>query len=493
MDKEPADETTNYGNDEPKNTSSMPETSVDPVEQMERMADIAESDAKEIQHLKKVAENDHPGLVVPAEQEPQSDQLVDVRQDFIEQMHQPKSRSKVGTGKKAAIAILVVIVVGVAGFFIWWFAYYSQPNVVLADALKKLVTADSVNTGAILETTTEGLDGELMTREILLTSEFHGLTESSHFLAVNGANTSEDIENTEDEENDGGTSEATGLGLTAEIRMLSSGTLYAKLSNLDALAVEYDDTEASISEITEEIDGKWYQINAEDVLQFLGIGQAEMQPIIDFYHCSMSVAGQDYSKDLIALYQDYPFLSIEKSENEAFTSGATAYDLSINYEELANFLNALPNLGAMESIYVCYNTMAESLDIDEISAEDLAEVSAEELEEIFPADNLLQLEISNFGHELVRFSTNKSDGGIQQNFSIDFSYNYQEIAAPDEYWSAEDLVTVLQDYTSIFLEQMSTVDSAGESIDDSQDESENEWYDDDGWYLGEDLYEEGEE
>lgn len=455
-------------------------SSSDPVEQMERAADIAEQDAEDIRHLKKVAENKHPVVATPAE-ESQPSQPVDVRQDFIDQMHQPKSKSKIGAGKKAVIAILVVIVLGVAGFFTWWFAYYSQPNVALAGALKRLVTADDVNVGMILKTTGEDFSGETTNSEIILTSNFHNLTESSHFLAINNA-----AENMGDENTD----EASGSGLAAEARMLDDGTAYVKLDNLDTFETEYstnsENTETNETAATiDNINGKWYQLNIEDILQFLGADQSTAQPIADFYHCSIAVAGQDYSRDLIELYKQHPFLTAKKSKEKAFTSGATAYNLSVDYEALADFLNALPNLGAMESFYVCYNTMAESLGNDEISAESFTEYNAEDLEAALSSNHDLQIEISNFKHELVRISARNNDGDTQQELTADFAYQHEEIIAPDEYWTAEDLVAVMQDYITVLFAQMSTVDT----YDDLDiDEDENEWYDDEGWYLGEDLY-----
>lgn len=271
--------------------------------------------------------------------------------------------------------------------------------------------------------------------------------------------------------------------------MLGDGTVYVKLDNLDTFEAEYsangENIETNEAATAGDINGKWYQLNIEDILQFLGVDQATAQPIADFYHCSIAVAGQDYSKDLINLYKQHPFLTAKKSKEKAFTSGATAYNLNVDYEALADFLNALPNLGAMESFYVCYNTMAESLDNDEILAESFTEYNAEDLEAALSSDHNLQIEISNLKHELVRIVARNNDGDTQQELTADFAYQYEEITAPDEYWTAEDLVAVMQDYITMLFVQMSTVDAYD---DPDMNEDENEWYDDEGWYLGEDLY-----
>ena len=445
---------------------------VDPMEKAERAADIAESDAKELNHLKKVVESDKP--LVTTHDEQLEAKPVDVRQDFIDQMYAPKKSHKMGLGKKLAIIIVAVIVLGAAGFFTWWFAYYSQPSVVLADALGKFISADSINSGAILKTT----DGDESAGEILLTSEVHGLTESSHFLVVNSAEESDD---------------ETNAGLSAEAIMLDDGGLFVKVNGAEMLAV--GNGTATGTEVLDEIDGKWYQLGIEDILQFFGLDDETVRPITDFYNCSVAVAGQDYSKEITALYKSHPFLTAEKSIADAFTRGATVYDISIDYVALADFLNNLPNLGMAESFYVCYNTMAESLGNEQISAESFAEISAEDLADFFPEDYLLQFEIRNFGHELARVVALWSDGDIQQQLSIDLDYTYQEIELPESYWTPEDLITAAQEYSTAMFEQITIAEPEADNEEDVEDEDNewNNWYDDDGWYLGEDLYEDEEE
>ena len=79
---------------------------------------------------------------------------------------------------------------------------------------------------------------------------------------------------------------------------------------------------------------------------------------------------------------------------------------------------------------------------------------------------------------------------------MDFDYTYQELSAPEEYWTGEDLVEVMKDYSTVFLNQV-TISGPNEVDDDDEDNTEeteeNEWYNDDGWYLGEDLYEDEDE
>lgn len=85
----------------------------------------------------------------------------------------------------------------------------------------------------------------------------------------------------------------------------------------------------------------------------------------------------------------------------------------------------------------------------------------------------------------MRISARNNDGDTQQELTADFAYQHEEIIVPDEYWTAEDLVAVMQDYITMLFAQMSTVDAYD---DPDMNEDENDWYDDEGWYLGEDLY-----
>lgn len=472
----------------------------DPLAQMEREAEIAESDAKDIVRLQKIAENGHP-ITTPTE-ETQPVQPVDVRQDFIDQMHAPKPQPKGNTGKKIAITALVVLAVGLAGFFVWWFAYYSQPKKVLADALGNLVSADSVNIGANITTMGEDYSGVDTSTNFVMNSQIHGLTEFSSHLGF-GLDRMATITN-EDEDNKGYDEPVGSTGVIADLVMPGSGTLYVKLEGLDALEIEYDaededsqDVALDASATFDEINGKWYQLSIEEVLEFLGIDQDTARPVADFYHCAVAVAGQDYSRELKELYRAFPFLDATKSETESSTTGTTVYDLMVDYDALADFVNALPTLGMMESFYVCYNTMADSLRLNELSAESFDEVSADELAEIFSASSyVLQAEITNFGHELVRLSGYGSENPDEYSMVMDFDYTYQELSAPEEYWTGEDLVEVMKDYSTVFLNQV-TISGPNEVDDDDEDNTEeieeNEWYNDDGWYLGEDLYEDEDE
>lgn len=70
----------------------------DPLARIEREAEIAESDAKDIARLQKIAENGHP-ITTPTE-ETQPVQPVDVRQDFIDQMHAPNRSQKAILARK---------------------------------------------------------------------------------------------------------------------------------------------------------------------------------------------------------------------------------------------------------------------------------------------------------------------------------------------------------------------------------------------------------
>lgn len=469
----------------------------DPVSQMEREAEIAESDAKDIARLHKIAESGRSLPVAPDESKSESDQPVDVRQDFIDQMHAPKPKPKSNAGKKIAIVTLAVLAVSLVGFFVWWFAYYNQPKKVLADALGGLVSADSVNIDANIATMREDHNGTNTLTNLAFNGQIHGLTEFSGHLGASLGQATIDDEDEEDEEYYD--ESASGTGMVADLVMLDNGTIYAKLDGLGALEIEYDPEEeddknaALDSSITfDKINGKWYQLGVEEVLEFWGLDQDTARPVADFYHCTVAVAGQDYSRELKELYQNFPFLDATKSKAESSTAGTTVYDLAIDYEALANFINALPNLGIMESFYVCYNTMADSLKLNQLSSESFDEVSADELAEIFSETSYtLQAEISNFGHELVRFSAYESDNPDEYSMVMDFDYTYQELSAPEEYWTAEDLVEVMKDYSTVFLNQIT---SDGINRDNTDDEiEENQWYDDSGWYLGEDLYEDEDE
>ena len=149
------------------------------TDQIEAAATAAENNAKEEKALKRAFE---PGRsAVETHTELEDSRPVDVRQEFLDQIHNPKPKSKLGAGKKIAITLAVVLVLGIAGLSTWWFAYYSQPDIVLADALHKFIQSDSVSYGAILETRVDN-DGENVTNTMFLNGQVNGLTEFSQYL-----------------------------------------------------------------------------------------------------------------------------------------------------------------------------------------------------------------------------------------------------------------------------------------------------------------------
>ncbi len=465
--------------------------SMDPLKQMETAASAAENDTNDIERARKIAQNnERHHVTATADNTPGSAQPVDVRQDFIDQMHNPKAgRGGKGltTGKKIAIGVAVALLLIATGSLVWWFAYYSRPDVVVADAMGHLISAPSVNTNMV--TTNVYKYGDIQEPSTVTAStQRHGLTEFLTHLEFDASGLSDamDISDQDDESTESENSEE-GVGLSADVMMLGGGFLFAKLDGLSTLPIEYTDDNEVITEavgILEGIDGKWYQISIEEVLDLLGMEEETAKPIEDFYHCSIAVAGQDYSEELKAAYEQNPFLTATKSDAKPTMSGTKVYDININYDILANFLNTLPQLGMAESFYVCYNTMAESLGIDAISAGDFGAVNPEDLKGSM--SHSLQAEIANFGHELVRFIMQTSDDDQSTEMVIDFDYAYRELAAPSEYWTAEDLVMAIKELWVALVGGVDTYpdtdDVSGEEFDDSEDD---DWYDDDDWYYEE--------
>lgn len=468
------------------NTAEMapgPETpespAVDATEQMQNAVDAAEDHAKAVKEL----ESAYAEPAAPTPDAAQPSQPVDVRQDFINQMNAPKPKKDTKIGQKVAILVAVILLLGIGGFFTWWFAYYNRPEIVVADAVNKIITSGDINTFTTV-TPNKSMQNSGI-ESITISGQAHGLTEFSQRVDVSLG----DPRDGEEEK----------TSLSAETMMLGDGILYFKLDGLDNFSTEYsddldDDTlelAVSSSSLLDEINGKWYQIDIDEVMQFFGVEKSTSQPIVDFYNCTMSVASQDYSEELKALYRGSPFLKVEKSEAPSAYAGTTVYDLGVDYEKLADFLNALPHLSMAESFYVCYNTMAESLGMSEISAENASEVDAEEVEKTFSNDQKVQVEIRNFGHELVRLSVLSDEEDDPSSVIVDFDYSHQELSAPESYWTAEDLVTTIQEYFMLF-EQNITIDDGGHDYDfeydyDDEDYDDNEWFDDEDWYFDEET------
>lgn len=349
----------------------------------------------------------------------------------------PPKKHKVGI--IVGIVVLLLFLIGGGALIAWYFCVYNSPEVIAYDAMRQFISAEHVVTSGTMRLASSEADedGNITVAELKLNSSSMRLPNST---AIN-LNISERDRNNEIVDNH---EISFGLSFT----MLADGTIYFKTDNLaetidnafsaeDTNLGDLDNASQFAYAIVELLDNQTWQISLSDILDGLDLDSSISSPVEGFYDCILSAAGDN--DDLVNLYDAHRFVEITKTDQAAFTSGATRYQVALDYEQMTDFTNALPETTGGEQAIACYNNLAEELDLNHLSASDLPEVKAKDLEKLFPSDYQFYLEISNFGHQLKRIEAEGTTEDIKLNGFLDFDYSAVEVTAPSDYRPVTDL------------------------------------------------------
>lgn len=363
-----------------------------------------------------------------------ADSEQEYRDEFIAQMHHKStSGKKFGAGKIVAIIVAVLLVLGLGGFFTWWFAYYSNPKVVVADAVAKLLAADNVKTEGAVAVSQGGSEDPTNQFSVLFDNVKSGTTSRlDATIALRG----------NDDSN---------LAITTRAVSIGDGTFYVRIDDLQNVfdeslqngsASEDEAAVAVVGDFLGEIDGEWWQVNIEEILKLAPDYNPETaQPYIDLYNCAFGTLMQDHSEELKTLYEQNPFLVASRATDQtAQNRGNSVYVITIDYDLLASFINGLTSGEIANSLVVCYNDAARTNGgTEEISTEDIPEISADDLRSTFSEDFSFYAEISNFGHEMKRIFGEKEQEGTTISAEFSFDYAGAAVEIPQEYRNLSEL------------------------------------------------------
>lgn len=335
----------------------------------------------------------------------------------------------------AAIGVLLLVLIG---FAVWFFAFYNHPNKVMLDGVNNIFRASSIslNGGGSAALYEGNTDDSIKTILINL--------DSSSAKLPNTTDVSLFIEYNDDKS----------LNLQLGTVQLTDGIIYLKISGIME-SLRSMDLESDIQNNMEEffqnletIDGEWWRISVRDVLQDT-TGSEELAGLYgDIYDCVITAATRDHSKTLASLYKQNQFINVEPIKkidngheyiNYEAKSWHNLYEISLDKEVLAQFLNTLPETEIAAEMYTCYNTALEKYtpDAEKISAEDIPEISASD---IGIPDNLhLYAEVSQFGHKIRSLWGYIKDENYNNVFSLVLNYQDVEVAAPSEYRDITEL------------------------------------------------------
>ncbi len=281
----------------------------------------------------------------------------------------PKSHKKLIAIISCCVVSLALIISGVAFAII-----HNSPEKVLFDAVSGFLNAKNIE-----------LNGKY---KIKSTSEYSDL--DSIDLDFSGATTG--IANASEITATMNFKNSDPLTVTIDETFTDDGVLYLKITNLeDALGKMsesgalgyYGGFEQYFGDLIGEIDGDWWKISVDDVLDgFEGmIAEEDKSKYSETYNCIFNKikSAKDKNDKLVKLYGENSFLSSEKYQPtdtksglnlSEFNNSGDLYKLNFDTEKLTTFLNDTKNIVDADGIAACFNTVT-TVEVSDINREDV--------------------------------------------------------------------------------------------------------------------------
>ncbi len=397
-----------------------------------------------------------PNSTTAAETMPATDPETGAPVDTVVLVKPPKKKK---TGLIVSIIIVILLLLGGIGFAIWYFAVYQSPENVVFNSVNKLITAEHVSPHGSFTTTIASDNGYDVKMTVSVESSSTRLpNEASVWLMMA----------VYDASGEPATDEA--IKLNVGTVQMSDGIAYLKIENLTETfeqllpnifpatncspstnCIETENPiETALYEVAELIDDEWWQISLNDILDELDMledWQAEV--VTDIYTCSIDAMNADYSDEIALLYKRNRFVNVEElADEQSGPTGTTAYLVSLDYDALANFLNAAKRSSSTTDFYNCYNAAidkaaknaddyyydAEDFEEMKISLDDMEDISASDLKQYLPENAKIVLHIDSWSHELHEIELRPDTADNETLLSIAFDYSAQpEVSAPTEY------------------------------------------------------------
>lgn len=361
--------------------------------------------------------------------------------------------------KKFSLAAIIgfvvfgLLLVGGIGFAIWYFVVYQNPQNIAFDAVNNFFSAEHVQMDGGFTVTIDDEDND--------TAFAYNIRFKNESKTLPNATTATLTMSEVDDE--GNIVDGHEVSLDIGAAVMSDGVIYfqvAKLAEaLDSVVTDESFSKSEIGQavydIVELVDNEWWKISIPEIIDELDMGSSG-KPIKDLYSCIISAAKSDYMNEYADFYRANQFVSITKNTELSKTigSGHTYYDITLDYDRLAGFLNELPHSKYSTEVTACYNTYAEATGGEKISADDADKITAADLKGEMPEDLEIYLQVSDFEHKLeaVAFNMPKSEDGYSLTGAIGFIYEAGEVSAPDNYRSISELIEdAIEIITPLFM------------------------------------------
>ncbi len=361
--------------------------------------------------------------------------------------------------KKFSLAAIIgfvvfgLLLVGGIGFAIWYFAVYQSPQNVALDAISKFFSAEHVQMNGGLTVTIDDEDND--------TAFAYSIRFENESRTLPNATTATLTMSEVDDE--GNIVDGHEISLDIGTAVMSDGVIYFQVAKLaEALDTVITDESFSKTEIgqavykiVELVDNEWWKISIPEIIDELDMGSSG-KPVKDLYSCIVSAAQADYMSEYADFYRANQFVSVAKNAelSENIGSGHTYYDITLDYDRLAGFLNELPRSKYSTEITACYNAYADATDGEKVSVDDAEQITAADLKEGMPEGLEIYLQASDFEHRLetVAFNMPKNNEGYALTGAIGFIYEAGEVTAPSSYRSVTELIDdVVEIITPLFI------------------------------------------
>ncbi len=404
------------------------------------------------------------------------------------------------TGLLVGIIVAVLLLLVGGGVLLWYALFYNNPENVAFDAINGFLHEKniSVSGSAWVEVPSEDIRVDISLKNAI--NQASGMSDLSIKLGE-----------MQDEYHP---SQGTTFEIDAGAIGLSDGKFYARFGNImnsvdqlmDNNGITFDDLGQfgqMLYQLGETIDEQWWEISILDIIDRLTDEiddedtLAQVENTRNLYRCMVDVVSQNHSNEIAKLYQANRFLVVKKvtesiDGDKKPASGNSLYELSFDYEKLANFLNALPKTDLANQAYVCINNYQAEVYSDsghvpeKIDASKFEQIKAEDLEEALDnRANQYYLEISNWQHQIKSIFILNLTSDTVSGADLYFDYTPVAISAPNDVRP----ITDLYDEAMEIIEESLNVD-----LDWSLDLDFGDDYDDDygyvnvgTYYLGDDI------
>lgn len=317
---------------------------------------------------------------------------------------------------KVLIIVLSIVLVLLGGFAIWFFAYYNQPDKIVFDAVEQVLQADHVSLQGGFSFMPKEASEDNPIKMILISFE----NSDKSLPVTNTANLQIIFDQNKLPEDS-----VDSITVKAKNIMLKDGAIYFQISGLadafvgiwdtmaaldpEAGSIDYINNTGAMLDVIEQlisaIDDEWWRVSIDDLVAEME--DEESENYREMYGCAVSLADSDLSGAAASLYRSHRFVKVkpakylEPNDDNGHTSiekGYNAYTISVDSQELADFVNAFPDTDEVQDFIDCYNGVAEKSDGKTISTNDISKMKASDFE--WPEELHLSAEISKVGHKL---------------------------------------------------------------------------------------------